>query len=81
MVNVLVSILPRNIKTSEVTVGYTDGKTEKIVLAPEAGSTTESVQRLGVHPRKMLKDEEVMSIAELVNKVDGWARVLKQKDE
>lgn len=77
-VNILVSILPRTAQKSEITVGYTDGKTENIVIQlPEQPKSAANSQ----YPRVARKAQEAMTIQELVTKVDAWSRVLKQKDE
>lgn len=75
-VNVLVDMLPRTAQRGEVIVGYTDGKTEKVLVQAE-----EQVVGSSKFPKVRRREEEVMSIGTLVEQVDGWARTLKAKDE
>lgn len=81
-----VSILPKSAKRAEVTVGYVDGKVERIPIEAEveASSTTTTTAGTGtgkVYPRKARKEAEAISLDKLVERVDGWARSLKLKDE
>lgn len=79
-VNVLVNVLPRTATKAEITVGYTDGKTEKIMIElPEQHD--DRIAAKSQYPRVARKAQEAMTIQELVTKVDAWSRVLKQKDE
>jgi hypothetical protein len=85
-VNVTVSILPKSAKRAEVTVGYVDGKVEKIPIEAEveASSTTTTATGTGtgkVYPRKARKEAGAISLDKLVERVDGWARSLKLKDD
>ncbi len=86
-VNVLVKILPRNTRRSDLTIGYTDGKIEKFALEEGGSSSIGGLAKKIRQPgqpgfaKSKRKEEEVISIEQLVNKVDAWARVLKAKDE
>lgn len=76
-VNVVVDILSREEKTGRVVVGYADGKTETVVLRGQADVQGEASR----FPRVRRKQEESMSLGKLVERVDGWARVLKAREE
>jgi hypothetical protein len=79
---VTVSILPRSAKRAEVTVGYVDGKVEKIPIeAEDEASSTTTTATGKVYPRKARKEAEAISLDKLVERVDGWARSLKLKDD
>lgn len=72
----------------EVRVGYVDGKEEVITIkSSDSGSatpgktTTGNAEKGKVYPRKQRKEEEAISLLKLVDRVDGWARTLKLKDE
>jgi hypothetical protein len=78
---VTVSILPKSAKRAEVTVGYVDGKVEKIPIEVEEPFTTTTTGTGKVYPRRARKDAEAISLDKLVERVDGWARSLKLKDE
>ncbi|KAG7549034.1 hypothetical protein FFLO_03070 [Filobasidium floriforme] len=86
-VNVTVSILPKSAKRAEVTVGYVDGKVERIPIEAEveaSSTTTTTATGTGtgkVYPRKPRKEAEAISLDKLVERVDGWARSLKLKDD
>lgn len=71
----MVDMLPRHVGEGRVVVGYADGKVETVSVAGEG--------RVGGSrfPRVRRKQEEVMSVAELVERVDAWARVLKGKEQ
>ncbi|KAJ9105523.1 hypothetical protein QFC21_001894 [Naganishia friedmannii] len=77
-VNVLVDILPSSATSSHLSVGYTDGKVENMQfenMAPISGAVKSK------YPLVQRKQEEVISIAKLVERVDAHARTLKAKDE
>ncbi|KAJ9112294.1 hypothetical protein QFC19_000713 [Naganishia cerealis] len=77
-VNVIVDILPVNATSSQLSVGYADGKVENMkfdALAQISGAIRSK------YPRVQMKQEEVINIASLVEKVDAHARTLKAKDE
>jgi hypothetical protein len=76
-VNVVVDILPRGEETGRVVVGYADGKMETVVLRGQADVQGEGSR----FPRVRRKQEESMSLGKLVERVDGWARVLKAREE
>jgi hypothetical protein len=78
-VNVLVDILPRRTKSGKVVVGYADGKTETVLLEPT--TTTNEAAGTSAFPRVRRKQEQVLSLGKLVERVDGWARVLKAREE
>lgn len=77
-VNVLVDILPRTTKSGKVVVGYADGKTETVLLEP---TTVEGGAGKSKFPRVRRKQEQAMPLGKLVERVDGWARVLKAREE
>lgn len=74
-------ILPRQMQKGQVTVGYADGKTETVVLEGAATRAEEQGKEISRFPRVRRKQEESMSLGKLVERVDGWARVLKAREE
>ncbi|KAH8082204.1 hypothetical protein HD553DRAFT_336148 [Filobasidium floriforme] len=81
-VNVTVSILPKSAKRAEVTVGYVDGKVERIPIEAEVETSSTTTTGTGkVYPRRARKEAEAISLDKLVERVDGWARSLKLKDD
>lgn len=84
-VNVNVHVLPRTAAHAQVAVGYTDGKVEVIRLAGQGEGAAPATKKTVQHPvgalRAQRRQEQAMSIAQLVERVDAWARVLKAKEE
>ncbi len=64
-------------------VGYTDGKVETIAIeAKETPQHVAAVDNKSLRfPKNKRRAEEAMTVAELVEKVDAWARTLKAKEE
>jgi hypothetical protein len=68
-------------------VGYVDGKVERIPIEAEveaSSTTTTTATGTGtgkVYPRRARKEAEAISLDKLVERVDGWARSLKLKDD
>jgi len=66
-----------------------DGKEEVIRIEAGEGSTTatgnsasnSAMAKGKTYPRKERKEQEAISLLKLVDRVDGWARTLKLKDE